>query len=111
MSEEDDETRSGAEAMQRNMDFIVRQQAQFASDMQSLRETQARAEERWSSTAEGIRSLLSIAEIHEREINALGETTRSLSETTRSLSETTRSLSEAGRDTDEHGRALSQREA
>ncbi len=72
--ENDAAARSRAEETQRNMDFIVRQQAQFAADMQQLRETQARSEQRWERTAEGISALLAIAEIHEREINELGET-------------------------------------
>ena len=82
------------EAMRRNTDFIVQHQAQFASDIQSLGEVQARNEERWARTEEGIRSLPTIAEIHEREITALRETTRDLSETTRNLKETTRATDE-----------------
>jgi hypothetical protein len=34
---------------------------------------QARSEQKWERTAEGISALLAIAEIHEREINELGQ--------------------------------------
>ena len=81
-----------AKETQRNIEFIVNQQAQFAADMDKLRERQERAEQRceraeqrWERTEEGIRSLLSIAEIHEREIDALKEaqarTDRQMAET------------------------------
>ncbi len=73
VDDNDAAARRRAEEMQRNMDFIIRQQARFAADMQQLRETQARSEQRWERTAEGISALLAIAEIHEREINELGE--------------------------------------
>lgn len=83
-----------SEDTQRNINFIVQQQAQFTVDIQLLRESQARADQKWERTEEGIRNLLSIAEIHEGEIAAVSETTRSLTETTRSLTEATRSLTE-----------------
>jgi chromosome segregation ATPase len=82
--------------MLRNMEFIVEQQAEFAAGMQRLRELQERAEEkwerrwesverRWERTEEGIRALLAVAEIHEREIGALKEaqdrTDRQMAET------------------------------
>ena len=77
-----------SDEMQRNMDFIVRQQAQFSvgmqkleerqaqfsADLQHLREVQARSEQRWERTAEGITALLAIAEMHEREIFELRQT-------------------------------------
>jgi hypothetical protein len=85
MSQEDDEReREKAEESrrreetQRNINFIIRQQAQFTADMQRMRETQAQADEkweqRWGRTEESIRALLAIAEIHEGEIKALAET-------------------------------------
>ncbi|HYH85182.1 MAG TPA: hypothetical protein VEX60_06840, partial [Pyrinomonadaceae bacterium] len=43
---EEDVTRR-AEETQRNIDFIVRQQAQFTADMQQLRESQEHSERRW----------------------------------------------------------------
>ncbi len=94
------------EERQRQMDFIVSQQAQFAVNMQ-------RSEEKWTRTEEGIRSLLAIAEIHEREISDLKESIRETSEiaraaaeTARSAAETARAASEAGRNTDERLNAL-----
>jgi IS5 family transposase len=82
MSEDKDNDDAGGEEplggggdTQRTIDFIIRQQAQFTADMQRMREAQAEAEEkwerRWGRTEEGIRALLAIAEIHEREITVL----------------------------------------
>jgi hypothetical protein len=73
MSQEDDESRRRDEENQRTMKFILEQQAQFTADMQQMREAQAQADERWGRTEEGIRALLSIAEIHEDEIKSLAE--------------------------------------
>jgi hypothetical protein len=75
MSQEEDELK---EENQRIMKFIQEQQARFTLDMQQMRDVQAQAEEkwerRWGRTEEGIRSLLAIAEIHDREIKTLAET-------------------------------------
>jgi len=77
MSQGDDnnagESRSRDEERQRTMDFILKQQAEFSADMQQLRETQARAEQKWESTANGINALLAIAEIHNQEIKDLAK--------------------------------------
>lgn len=59
------------EELQRNVNFIIQQQAQFTADMQQLRETQARSEQKWERTEGGIRALLSIAEIHQQEFTEL----------------------------------------
>jgi hypothetical protein len=75
------------EEMQRAMDFIVEMEAKSSAKIDALAEAQkqgqkdaderwARADERWARTEESIRALLSIAEMHEREINAIGEQTR-----------------------------------
>ena len=79
------------EEMQRAMNFIVEQQAQTAvkldqtaAKLDALAETQKRGEEKWSRTEEGIRALLAIAEIHEKEIQAQSQQIASLSETTKS---------------------------
>ena len=86
------------EEMQKAMEFIVNQQAQASAKIDALSDAQKeasqaqkesnqaqkeanqaaeerwrRADERWERTGEGIRSLLAIAEIHERGIVALGE--------------------------------------
>jgi hypothetical protein len=73
VDENDEEARRRTEDIQRNMEFIVRQQAQFATDLQHLREIQERSEQRWERTEESVRSLHAIAQIHEREITALAE--------------------------------------
>jgi chromosome segregation ATPase len=49
----------------------------LAGSVDSLSESQRRAEKRWERTEDGIRALLAIAEIHEREITVLHETARS----------------------------------
>ena len=75
------------ERMERQMAFIVEQQAQAEirraqaderwaqADERWAKadERWAKADERWASTEEGIRALLAIAEIHEREIGDLRE--------------------------------------
>lgn len=65
------------EERQRQMDFIVRQQTQttirldrLTESVTSLADSQHRADERLTRTEGSIRSLLAIAEIHEREIMA-----------------------------------------
>lgn len=72
------------EEMQRAMNFIVEQQAQTAAKIDALTETQKRGEEKWSRTEEGIRALLAIAEIHEKEIMAQSQQVADLRETTKS---------------------------
>lgn len=80
------ESRQRDEENQHNIKFILEQQAQFTVDIQQLREAQAQADEkwerRWGRTEDGIRSLLSIAEIHDREITILAETQKSTVEAT-----------------------------
>lgn len=95
-----------ARETQRNIDLIVRQQAQFSANLQRLREMQDRAEGRWEK-AEGrweriermwertegsVRSLHAIAQIHEGEINTLAEaqsrTDAQMTETDRRMAET-----------------------
>ncbi len=71
------------EEMQRAMDFIVEQQAQSTAKIDALADAQKRAEERWTRTEEGIRALLAIAEVHEKEIQANTQQILSLGQTTR----------------------------
>ena len=79
------------EEMQRAMDFIVETEAKSSAKIDALAEAQkqgqkeaderwARADERWARTEESIRALLSIAEIHEREIATLSENGRATDE-------------------------------
>lgn len=114
MSQEDDEREQRRaeesrwrEENQRNIDFILRQQAQFTADMQRMRETQVQADEkwehRWGRTEESIRALLAIAEIHEGEIKALAETQAQAAQTqAQAQSRTDRQMAE----TDERLNAL-----
>lgn len=93
------------EEMQKAMEFIVEQQAKSSAKIDALldaqkesQETQKqtqkdaeerwrRSEERWARTEEGIRALLSIAEIHEREIETLGVKIAAVSENGRATDE------------------------
>ncbi|MGI9167422.1 MAG: hypothetical protein ACR2G5_13775 [Pyrinomonadaceae bacterium] len=86
------------EEMQKAMEFIVNQQAQASAKIDGILEAQkeaqkhsqerwTRSEERWTRTEEGIRALLSIAEIHEREIATLGENIAEVSKNGRATDE------------------------
>jgi hypothetical protein len=99
MSNED--WRERAERIERTIAFIIEQQAQAevraAESDERWKQADERwkqADERWASTEKGIRALLAIAEIHEREI---GEIREASVETTKSLNE----LRDAGKATDE----------
>ncbi len=89
------------EEMQKAMEFIVQQQAKSSANIDALAEAQKNAEERWKRTDEkwerteaGIRALLSIAEIHEREITMVTQGIRELSQEILNLGETTRNTDE-----------------
>ena len=73
-----EERQDHIERMERQMAFIVEQQAQYEvrSAEADKRWAEAdkrweKADERWARTEESIRSLLAIAEIHEREFEGL----------------------------------------
>ncbi|MDQ3806464.1 MAG: hypothetical protein M3416_21860 [Acidobacteriota bacterium] len=96
------------EERQRQMDFIVDQQAQFtvrldqlAEKVNSLADSQLRAEERWTKTEGGIRALLAIAELHEQEIKAhellISANSRQIAANTKQIT----LLQEAGRENEE----------
>ena len=87
------------EEMQKAMQFMVQQQAQASAKIDGILEAQKAAEERWTRTEEGIRALLSIAEIHEREIVSLGQKVEKVGE---KIAE----VNENGRATDERLNAL-----
>ncbi len=76
----DQESRVRDEENQRNINFILGQQAQFSADMQQLRETQARAEQKWENTANGINALLAIAEMHNQEIQGIKDLAKAQAE-------------------------------
>ncbi len=85
------------EEMQKAIDFIVEQEAKssakidvVAEKIDALADAQTRAEERWKRTEEGIRGLLAIAEVHDREISTMGHHIGSLSRDIATLGETTR---------------------
>lgn len=94
------------EEMQKAMAFIVEQQAQASAKIDALADAHKAAEERWTRTEEGIRALLSIAQIHEREIESLGQTIAAVSDNSRKTDERIAALSENGRATDERLNAL-----
>jgi hypothetical protein len=86
------------EEMQRTMEFIVEMEAKSSAKIDAMAEAQkqgqkeaderwARADERWARTEESIRALLSIAELHEREIQANTQQILSLGEQTRTTDE------------------------
>jgi vacuolar-type H+-ATPase subunit I/STV1 len=75
------------EEMQKAIEFIIEHEAKSSAKIDALAETQTR-------TGEGIRALLSIAEIHEREINTLGHQVSALSREIGNLGETTRATDE-----------------
>lgn len=82
------------EEMQRAMEFIVAQEAKSSAKIDALADAQkraderwTRADERWARTEESIRALLTIAEMHEREIQANTQQILSLGETARTTDE------------------------
>lgn len=98
------------EEIQKTIEFILNQQAQASAKIDALTDAQKeaqsqfnerwrRSEERWERTEEGIRALLSIAEIHEREIATLGDKLEKVGEKIAQVSEN-------GRATDERLNAL-----
>jgi ABC-type transporter Mla subunit MlaD len=101
------------EETQRTMQFILEQQAQLTVSLGQLTEnvdqlsgtvdrlsgTVDRLSEKVDRTADGIAALLTIAEIHEREIEALRETVNT-------VSESVNAVDERGRETDERLNAL-----
>ncbi|HEY6231218.1 MAG TPA: hypothetical protein VIW64_08135 [Pyrinomonadaceae bacterium] len=93
------------EEMQKAMEFLLNQQTQASAKIDALTDAQKeahdasvelwkrseerwkRSDERWERTEEGIRALLSIAEIHEREIATLGEKIAQVSDNGRATDE------------------------
>jgi ABC-type transporter Mla subunit MlaD len=81
------------------MQFILEQQAQLTA-------TVGRLSEKVDRTADGITALLAIAEIHEREIETLKDSTADNGRDISALKDTIAANSEAGRATDERLNAL-----
>ena len=83
-----------SEELKRAMEIMVDQQAKSSAKIEALIESQKESDGRFKRTEEGIRSLLAIAEIHEREINTIGHQVSSVSRDVATLSETTRATDE-----------------
>ena len=75
------------EEMQRAMDFIVQQQAESTPKIDALADAQTR-------NTEGIRALLALAEMHEREIQSHTEQIQLHTQQILSLGETTKATDE-----------------
>src|SRR5256885_917077 len=86
------------EEMQKAMDFFVEQEARSSAKIDAMAKARqeadaqadvrwARADERWGRTEESIQALVSIAEMHERKIQANTQQILSLGETTRATDE------------------------
>ena len=86
--------REHIERMERQMAFIVEQQPKYEVRSAKADERWAEADKRWASTEQSIRALLAIAEIHEREFEALREAAKE-------LREAGSELREAGKATDQ----------
>jgi hypothetical protein len=89
------------EDMQKTMEFIVEQQAPTFAKIDAFAEAHRAADARWTRTEEGIRALLTIAEIHEREIAAQGEQIAAQGEQIAGHTQQILGLGEATRNTDE----------
>jgi ABC-type transporter Mla subunit MlaD len=87
------------EETQRIMQFILEQQAQLTA-------TVGRLSEKVDRTADGISSLLAIAELHEREIAELRESVNTTSASVNAMRESVSAVDERGRETDERLNAL-----
>lgn len=87
------------EEMERTMQFILEQQALLTA-------TVGRLSEKVDRTADGINSLLVIAEIHEREIGELKESVNATSESVNAMRDSVTAVDERGRETDERLNAL-----
>jgi hypothetical protein len=88
------------------MQFILEQQAQLTVTVGRLSETVDRLGIKVDRNADGINALLAIAEIHEREIEALKDSAGDNGRDIAALKETIAANSEAGRATDERLNAL-----
>ena len=82
-----EDERERIERIDRQMAFIVEQQAKY--EVRSAKADErwaeadkrwAEADKRWASTEQSIRALLAIAEIHQREFEELRESTKELRE-------------------------------
>ncbi|HZH31442.1 MAG TPA: hypothetical protein VEY11_11825 [Pyrinomonadaceae bacterium] len=94
------------EETQRTMRFILEQQAQLTATVGRLSETVERISGKVDRTADGISSLLAIAEIHDREIGELRESVNAMQESVNAMRDSVTAVDERGRETDERLNAL-----
>ena len=87
------------EETRRTMQFILEQQAQLTATVGRLSEKVERLSEKVERTADGIGSLLVIAEIHDREIGELRDSMNA-------MRDSVSAVDERGRQTDERLNAL-----
>ena len=76
--------------MEKAIEFIVEQEARSSAKIDALGDKLDGLAEAQKRNTEGITALLSIAEIHERELNTLGHQISSVSRDVASLGQTTR---------------------
>jgi X-X-X-Leu-X-X-Gly heptad repeat protein len=99
--------------MERTMQFILEQQAQNTVSMGQLTDKMGQLSDKVDKlsdkvdrTADSVAALLTIAEIHEREIAELRESVNAVSESVKAVSESVNTVDERGRETDERLNAL-----
>ena len=88
-----------SEEIERTMQFILEQQAQLTA-------TVGRLSQKVDRTADGINSLLAIAEVHDREIGELRDSVNAMRDSVSATSESLNAVDERGRQTDERLNAL-----
>jgi FtsZ-binding cell division protein ZapB len=95
------------EEVERAIEFLIKSQAQLTANVDNLTVTVNKLSEKVDRTADSVFALLTIAEIHEREINALKDASRATDE---KMAESARAadekLAESSRVTDERLNAL-----
>lgn len=94
------------EQRQRQMDFILEQQAQLTATVSKLSDTVSKLSDKVERTADSITALLAIAEIQSGEIKELGASVRAINERQRESEERRRESEERRREGDERLNAL-----
>jgi hypothetical protein len=94
------------EEMQRNMEFIVEQQAQFAANIQRLQEERIRDTPRITRLEESFQLLVRLAENSDLRMDRLESATTALESTTTALAANMAALAVAQTHTDERLTAL-----
>ena len=94
------------EEMQRTMEFIVEQQAQFAANIQRLQEERIRDNPRITRLEESFQLLVQLAQTTDTRLDRLESTTFTLESTTSTLESNMAALAAAQTHTDERLSAL-----